>query len=152
MTHTPLQQPNTREQLIFNQNGLSVTFIPTAESSDWVVPTELVVGIRACDIILKHCEWQGHSLPVFSLLAEGAKPESLVVLEGSQDDQRIALLIQGSLRQQQIKMTDIKDIETSSLATASGRQNYSYQHVTIGEKTYVVPDLQRLSAQLAKRH
>lgn len=156
MNNTPIPQLNSHELLMLNQGSMSVTFIPTSDTLPWVIPTALIIGIQACTVNLKQYEWQGHMLPVFSLLAKGAKPESLVILEGERDQQRIALLIQGQLRQQLIKITDIKDIENKTLATASsknknnGERNYSYQQVSIGTDAYMVPDLKRLSKQLLK--
>ncbi|WP_296403636.1 hypothetical protein [Psychrobacter sp.] len=157
MNNIPSQQLNARELLMLNQGSMYVTFIPTSSKFDWVIPTALIIGIKACEAPLRECEWQGRTLPVFSLLAPDTKPDSLIVLEAESDMHRLALIVKGQLKQLQIRITDIKDIEQSKLATASGQheldatheqKEYEYQQVIIDNITYMVPDLQRLTNHL----
>lgn len=148
---------NTLDLLTFNKRGLSVSFIPRLDSSDWVIPTVLILDVIDCDEIIKNYDWQGQKIAVFNLLPNSEQkelsPDTLVILEGETDQQRIGLLFQGKLRQQQIKLSDIQDVEPNTLTTNGGEidSEYNYQQVTIHSECYTVPDLKQVSAYLNQR-
>lgn len=159
----PLNRTEQHSTLMtLNQQGLSVTFIPRQGKPDWVVPTALILAIENCDKVVENYTWQGHNIAVFNLLPTASqndiKPEKLVILEGEEDQQRIGLLIQGELSQQQIRPADIKDNESSSLSTTV-EPDFSYQQVIIYDQLnhelhnqcYTVPDLKQLLAYLTQR-
>lgn len=167
----PLDSSEQHKTLLtLNQQGLSVTFIPRLDKPDWVVPTALIIAIENCDKVIENYSWQGDNIAVFNLLPTSyqndIRPDSLLVLEGESDQQRIGLLIKGELSQQQIRPSDIKDNE-SSLGSTMTEPDFSYQQVTIytepnhklnnklnheqHSECYTVPDLKQLAAYLTHR-
>ena len=84
----------------------------------------------------------------------------MIVLEGNTVTHRFALQTKGEMRQLQVRISDVKDIETPETLKNDGWQNtddmldeaavlsYLYQTVVIEGDTYLVPDLDKVAHYL----
>ena len=55
--------------------------------------------------------WQQQEVAVFSLLAQDMTAEKMIVLEGNTTEHRLALQTAGELRQLQVRIAEVKDVE-----------------------------------------
>lgn len=148
--------------LLTTNNGmLEVTIVPASNQPDWIIPSALILSVEDYQERTTMYDWQQQALPVFHLLSKDEVPERIVVLEGNTAEHRFALQTAGELQQLQARISDVKDIDTpkqmlnSSTDTSEELSNedvvlsYLYQTVMIGDKTYLVPDLDKIAHHLA---
>lgn len=136
--------------LMLNQGGLNITIIPRGTQPDWIVPSALILDSMACSERVSSYEWQQQPLAVYSLLLTNAAPTTVVILQGSSEQQRLGLLIEGALTERYIQVSDIKDLDTSPISTASTAPNFVFQEVILDQQVFVVPDLAKLAKMLYK--
>lgn len=135
---------------------LDITVIPVANQPDWVIPSNIVLDVQPMQEKIWTYLWQQPStnkkqikdtrhqqeVAVYHLYNKTELPEKVVVIEGMTDVHRIALQIQGELKQQQVKISDVKDADEKLPVP------YNFQTVLLNGKLCVVPDLDRLSHYL----
>ncbi|MDX2373544.1 hypothetical protein NJD71_05310 [Psychrobacter sp. PP-21] len=148
--------------LLTTNNGmLEVTIVPASNQPDWIIPSALILSVEDYQERTTMYDWQQQALPVFHLLSKDEVPERIVVLEGNTAEHRFALQTAGELQQLQARISDVKDVDipkqmlNSSTDVLEGQSDedivlsYLYQTVMIGDKTYLVPDLDKIAHNLA---
>lgn len=147
--------------LLTTTNGtLDVTIVPAFNQPDWVVPSSLILSVDEYDERTSTYYWQEQEVVVFHLLPQDEAVEKVIILEGNTSEHRLALQTAGDLRQLQVRISEVKDIEvpenfdkTNINETAvSFNENvmlsYLFQTVMIEDKVYLVPDLDKIAHQL----
>lgn len=159
----------TLSMLTVDKGQLDVTFIPVKNRPDWVLPSVLIIHVDKFTEIQDIIVWQDQNIAAYSLLSADQRPNKVVILEGETVNHRIALLIHGELNQQQVKISDAKDIDyyedlninptSSSLDLEKPENTYNFdisnnisfifQMIEIDGRVYSVPDLDVLSDYLS---
>ena len=147
--------------LLTTTNGtLDVTIVPAFNQPDWVVPSSLILSVDEYDERTSTYYWEEQEVVVFHLLPQDEAVEKVIILEGNTSEHRLALQTAGDLRQLQVRISEVKDIEvpenfdkTNINETAvSFNENvmlsYLFQTVMIEDKVYLVPDLDKIAHQL----
>ncbi|WP_198333841.1 MULTISPECIES: hypothetical protein [Psychrobacter] len=153
--------------LLTTNNGmLDVTVIPAVNQPDWLIPSSLILSVENCAERTSTYDWQQQALMVFHLLPQEQSPETIVVLEGNTSDHRLALQTAGELQPRQVRISEVKDIDVPEQFDNSEPLNnmdtddrglplnenvvlsYLFQTVMIDDKTYLVPDLDKIAHQL----
>lgn len=137
---------------------LKVSIIPAVGQPDWILPSALILDTVAIAERTEHYLWQhqdgSQSIPVYPLVPEGAVADTVVILEGSNDEQRSALYIQGEIQTMHVRISEVKDVSLSqevltniknstpkALLDKSGKEHFVYQAVSIGDELYIIPNL-----------
>lgn len=154
--------------LTTNKGMLDVTIVPAFNQPDWIIPSSLILSIDDCHERTDSYHWQQQELAVFHLLPQDQAPEKMVVLEGNTLEHRFALQTSGELHQLQARISEVKDVDVPEsfnhhepsdnviIDETEGRFNenvvlsYLFQTVMIDEKTYLVPDLDKIAHQLVE--
>ena len=148
--------------LTTNNGTLDVTIIPALDQPDWLVPSGLILSVEAYSEYTQVYEWQQQKVAVFHMLPSHQTPDTMVVLEGNTSAHRIALQTVGEVRQLQVRISDVKDVElpehfinsNSNIDTVHERVkeevvlSYLFQTVMIDNMLYLVPDLDKIAHQL----
>ncbi|MGP9491451.1 hypothetical protein [Psychrobacter sp. AOP7-B1-24] len=147
--------------LLTTTNGtLDVTIIPAFDQPDWVIPSSLVLSVDDYNERTSTYTWQQQEVAVFSLLAQDMTAEKMIVLEGNTTEHRLALQTAGELRQLQVRISEVKDVEMPEQfkdknidkAAIAFQENvvlsYLFQTVMIGDTAYLVPDLDKIAHHL----
>lgn len=149
--------------LLTTTNGiLDVSIIPALDQPDWLVPGGLILSIDEYSEYTQFYEWQQQRIAVFHMLSSHQTPDTMVVLEGNTSAHRIALQTVGEVRQLQVRISDVKDVElpehfiksNSNIDTVYERVqeevvlSYLFQTVMIDNTLYLVPDLDKIAHQL----
>lgn len=146
--------------LTTNNSMLDVTIVPAFNQPDWVIPSGLILSVDDHQAYASRYEWQQQEVAVFHLFPQNQTPEKMIVLEGNTVAHRFGLQTKGEMRQLQVRISDVKDIETPETLKNDGQQNtddmldeaavlsYLYQTVVIEGNTYLVPDLDKVAHYL----
>ena len=147
--------------LLTTTNGmLDVTIVPAFNQPDWVIPSSLILSVDEYDERTLTYHWQEQEVAVFHLLPQDEAVDKIIVLEGNTSEHRLALQTAGELRQLQVRISEVKDIEvpenfdkTNINETAvpfneNVMLSYLFQTVMIEDKVYLVPDLDKIAHQL----
>lgn len=146
--------------LTTSKGMLDVTIIPAFNQPDWLIPSSLILSVDDYEERISTYDWQQQAVMVFHLLPQDQPPEKIIVLEGNTSDHRFALQTAGELHQLPVRISEVKDIEISEQfndtdidkTVLSVNENvvlsYLFQTVTIDDKTYLVPDLDKIAHQL----
>lgn len=147
--------------LLTTTNGtLDVTIVPAFNQPDWVIPSSLILSVDEHDEHTSIYDWQEQEVAVFHLLPQDEAVDKIIVLEGNTSEHRLALQTAGELRQLQVRISEVKDIEvtenfdkTNINETAvpfneNVMLSYLFQTVMIEDKVYLVPDLDKIAHQL----
>lgn len=147
--------------LLTTTNGtLNVTIVPAFNQPDWVIPSSLILSVDEHDEHTSIYDWQEQEVAVFHLLPQDEAVDKIIVLEGNTSEHRLALQTAGELRQLQVRISEVKDIEvpesfdkTNINETAvpfneNVMLSYLFQTVMIEDKVYLVPDLDKIAHQL----
>ena len=146
--------------LATNNGTLEVTIIPAFNQPDWVIPSSLILSVDEYNERTSSYRWQQQEVVVFHLLQPNESPNKIIVLEGNTSEHRLALQTAGELSSLQVRISDVKDIdvsksfnETSINKTAiplneNVMLSYLFQTITIDDKVYLVPDLDKIVHQL----
>ena len=147
--------------LLTTTNGmLDITIVPAFDQPDWVIPTGLILGVDNHQERVSTYHWQQQDVAVFHLLPQDQIPEKIIILEGNTTDHRFALQTAGDLRQMQVRISDVKDIDLperfgSTDIDASNEYldkneiaSYIYQAVMIDDVIYMVADLDKIAHHL----
>lgn len=152
MSLHPLAQSSAQDMsqavsLLTTTTGLiDIYFVAVHNQPDWILPQNLVLAVEEVQGYPNTIEWQGQHIPVHSLLAVNAsEPAILLILEGSDDQQRIALLSSRQPRASRIRISTLHDTNDSRVLP------YAYQKVMLEQDMYQVPDIDRLSQMLLSR-
>ena len=98
--------------LLTTENGLlDITIIPATNQPDWIVPSSLVLSVDDFDGWVWNYQWQQQEVAVFHLLPPEKTPSKMIVLEGNTSAHRIALQTTGEIKQRQVRISDVKDID-----------------------------------------
>ena len=117
--------------LLTTNNGmLDVTIVPAFNQPDWIIPSSLILSVDDFDEHIWTYLWQQQEVAVFHLLSSGQTPEKIIVLEGNTAAHRIALQTVGELRQLQVRISDVKDIELPEQYTSNANIDYSVAQKT----------------------
>jgi hypothetical protein len=151
--------------LLTTNNGmLDVTIVPAFNQPDWIIPSALILSVEDYQERTSTYNWQQQDVAVFHLLPKDKTPEKIIILEGNTTDHRFALQTAGELRQLQARISEVKDIEISEqfsdtdIDELEGQSDenvmlsYLYQTVMIDDKTYLVPDLDKIAHDLVNLH
>ena len=147
--------------LLTTTNGtLDVTIVPAFNQPDWVIPSSLILSVDEYGERTSTYHWQEQEVAVFHLLPQDEAVDKIIVLEGNTSEHRLALQTAGELRQLQVRISEVKDIEvpesfdkTNINETAvpfneNVMLSYLFQTVMIEDKVYLVPDLDKIAHQL----
>lgn len=147
--------------LLTTNNGmLDVTIVPAFNQPDWVIPTSLILSEDSYGERTPTYHWQEHEVVVFHLLPQEQLPDRIIVLEGNTSDHRLALQTAGELQQLQVRISEVKDIELPEQFNSTEVDetviplnenvmlSYLFQTVMIDDKTYLVPDLDKIAHHL----
>lgn len=146
--------------LTTSKGMLDVTIIPAFNQPDWLIPSSLILSVDDCAERIATYEWQQQAVVVFHLLSQDQPPNKIVVLEGNTSDRRLALQTAGEVRQLQVRISEVKDIESSEQLNDTDIDktvlpvdenvvlSYLFQTVMIDNNTYLVPDLDKIAHQL----
>ena len=98
--------------LLTTDNGmLEVTIIPAQNQPDWLIPSSLILSIDEHQQWTDSYLWQQQQLAVFHLQTAEQTLDKMIVLEGNTAQHRIALQTAGELRQLQLRISEVRDIE-----------------------------------------
>lgn len=98
--------------LLTTNNGmLDVTIVPALNQPDWIVPSNLILSVDDCNEHIWTYLWQQQEVAVFHMLPHDQVPDKMVVLEGNTASHRVALQTAGELRQVQLRISDVKDVQ-----------------------------------------
>lgn len=161
-----------------NQGVLDATLIPAVGQPDWILPTALILAVEPADVqqttldnncfdylwrpeadhqLKQQSEQQSidtqdksQTIKVYALTPTLEKVDTILVLEGENNDARLGLLIQGELAQRQIKLSDIKDIEPTEAEglNIEHSADFVFQLVSVQQQVCIVPDLTALAAHI----
>ena len=147
--------------LLTTTNGmLDITIVPAFDQPDWVIPTGLILSVDNHQERVSSYHWQQQDVAVFHLLPQDQLPDKIIILEGNTTDHRFALQTAGDLRQMQVRISDVKDIDLPEKFGSSdiGANNeyldknqiasYMYQAVMIDDVAYIVADLDKIAHHL----
>ena len=147
--------------LLTTTNGmLDITIVPAFDQPDWVIPTGLILSVDHHQERVSSYHWQQQDVAVFHLLPQDQLPDKIIILEGNTTDHRFALQTAGDLRQMQVRISDVKDIDLpeqfgSSDIDANNEYldknqiaSYMYQAVMIDDVAYIVADLDKIAHHL----
>lgn len=140
---------------------LKISIIPAIGQPDWIVPSALILDTVATNEPTKQYSWQHQQgsqiMPVYPLVPEGVLADTMVILEGSTDEQRLALHAKGDIQTMRVRILEVKDVNLneeelanikSSIPKAllkSKKEHFVYQAVTIGDELYIIPDLDAIT-------
>lgn len=142
--------------LTAGKGALKVAIIAAQNQPDWLVPFALILDSQVCNETVDVFDWQQQDqhqvLPVYPLVSQ-APSYTMVVLEGVADTHRIVLQSDKAVETMRVRISEVKDVQLSQEETEriqnatpkallkAGRVHFVYQAVMIGQKTYVIPDL-----------
>ncbi len=152
--------------LLTTDNGmLEVTMIPAKNQPDWIIPSSLILSVDDHQERIGTYSWQQQQLAVFHLQPYEQVFDKIIVLEGNTAEHRIALQTIGELRQVQVRISDVRDMElpqnyqqmtttdvNADTSPEHVRENelmtYLFQTVMIDDTSYLIPDLDKIAHQL----
>ncbi|ERL56022.1 hypothetical protein [Psychrobacter aquaticus] len=146
--------------LTTSKGMLDVTIVPAFNQPDWLIPSSLILSVDDYAERVSTYDWQQQAVVVFHLLPQDQSPEKMLVLEGNTSDHRLALQTAGELQQLQVRISEVKDIDTPEQLNHTDIDktvvpvnenvvlSYLFQTVTIDGKTYLVPDLDKIAHHL----
>lgn len=150
--------------LTAGKGALKIAIIPAIGQPDWIVPFSLILDVQEyhehTHCFLWHHQEHSQKLPVYSLLTDGGLSQTMVVLEGVTDKHRLALQTTGQIETMRVRIMEVKDVKlsqeelanvknsTPAMLLQEGREHFVYQAVMIGQETYIIPDLDAITAAL----
>ncbi|WP_201595767.1 hypothetical protein [Psychrobacter vallis] len=146
--------------LTTSKGMLDVTIVPAFNQPDWLIPSSLILSVDDYEESVSTYDWQQQAVVVFHLLPQDQSPDKIIVLEGNTSEHRLALQTAGELHQLQVRISQVKDIDipeqlnhtdidkTVVPANENVVLSYLFQTVMIDDKTYLVPDLDKIAHQL----
>ncbi len=146
--------------LTTSKGMLDVTIVPAFNQPDWLIPSSLILSVDDYEERVSTYEWQQQAVVVFHLLPQDQSPEKIMVLEGNTSEHRFALQTAGELHQLQVRISEVKDIDIPEQLNHTDIDktvvpvnenvvlSYLFQTVMIDDKTYLVPDLDKIAHQL----
>ena len=147
--------------LLTTTNGmLDITIVPAFDQPDWVIPTGLILSVDNHQERVSSYHWQQQDVAVFHLLPQDQLPDKIIILEGNTTDHRFALQTAGDLRQMQVRISDVKDIDlpeqfgssdidaNNEILDKNEIASYMYQAVMIDDVAYIVADLDKIAHHL----
>ena len=144
---------------------LAVSIIPAIGQPDWVVPTTLILDViehhdDATSFVWQHQD-QEHELAVHTLVPRGLGVDKIIILEGNDDAERLAIQTIGDITSLKVRISDVKDarlddeekahiVRSLPAALSHDGDKVIYQAVSIEDELFVVPDLDLIAYRLIK--
>ncbi len=150
--------------LLTTENGmLDVTMIPAENQPDWIIPSSLILSVEEHQERSDYYAWQQQKIAVFHLLQDEQVADKIIIIEGNTDKHRIALQTKGELQRMQMRISEVKDAELAEYTQPDADTNlelvdenvvlsYLFQTVLVNDKTYLIPDLDKISHQWLNLH
>lgn len=144
---------------------LAISIIPAIGQPDWVVPTSLILDVIEYEDDATSFVWQHqdhrYELAVYSLVPRGLGVDKIIILEGNDDDERLAVQTIGEITSLKVRISDVKDahlddeekahiIRSLPPILSHDGEKVIYQAVNIDGELFVVPDLDLIAYRLVK--
>lgn len=139
--------------LLTTSGTLDLYVLPVGNGASWVLPKTLVLGeltLEPKSIINQQLDWKGHKIPLVVLGTKADMTHALVI-EGDQDQLRYAIATTSLPKSSKVRISALKDIESAAETANAKTDQFVYQYVTHDEKTWIVPDLEKLEKTLKKK-
>jgi hypothetical protein len=132
--------------LLTTSGTLDLYVLQVGKGVAWVLPKSLALDeltLTPVEIIDQQVEWQGHKLPLV-ILGTKADMTHALLIEGDQDQLRYAIATTKLPVASKIRISTLKDIESSSSVSNAKMDEFVFQYVKHDEQTWIVPDLEKL--------
>ncbi len=144
---------NQNISLLTTSGTLELYVLAVGNGVSWVLPKSLALGeivLEPKSLVNQQIEWQGHKLPLVVLGTKADMTHALVI-EGDQDNLQYAIATTSMPKASKVRISALKDIESVAETANAKTDQYVYQYVSHDDKTWIVPDLEKLEQTFKKR-
>lgn len=144
---------NQNMSLLTTSGTLELYVLSVGNDTSWVLPQSLALG----EILLEpksvkdhQIDWDGHKIPLV-VLGRPADLTRALVIEGEQDQLCYAIATVEASVPSKVRISALRDIEPVLDKANAKTDQFVFQYVTHDEKTWIVPDLEKLEKTLNEK-
>jgi hypothetical protein len=139
--------------LLTTSGTLELYLLSVGKDTSWVLPQSLALG----EVLLEQqslkdhqIDWDGDKIPLV-LLDKQANTTHALVIEGEQDQLYYAIATVEASVPCKVRISALRDIEPLLDKANTKADQFVSQYVTHDEKTWIVPDLEKLEKTFKKK-